>query len=53
MFFEFFFLLEILIKALKETQTQVFSSEFCESFKNTFFTEHFRATASVFILMLM
>ena len=30
----------------KETQTPVFSSEFCEFFKNTFFTEQLRATAS-------
>ena len=26
----------------KESQTQVFSFEFCEISKNTFFTEHFR-----------
>ena len=31
----------------KETLAQVFSCEFCEIFKNTFFTEHFRETASV------
>ena len=30
----------------KETPTQLFSSEFCEMFKNTLFTEHFRTTAS-------
>ena len=30
----------------KETPTQLFSSEFCEIFKNTLFTEHFRTTAS-------
>ena len=30
----------------KETLTQVFSCEFCEISKNTFFTEHLRATAS-------
>ena len=30
----------------KESLTQVFSCEFCEISKNTFFTEHFRATAS-------
>ena len=35
-----FFLLE------KETLVQVFSCEFCESSKNTFFTEHFWVTAS-------
>ena len=29
-----------------ETLAQVFSREFCEIFKNTFFTEHLRATAS-------
>ena len=31
----------------KETLAQVFSSEFCEISKNTFFTEHLRTTASV------
>ena len=31
----------------KEVSTQVFSCEFCENFKNTFRTEHLRATASV------
>ena len=37
----------------KETLTQVFSCEFCEISKNTFFTEHLRTTASiVWILML-
>ena len=30
----------------KETQTQVFSSEICEIFKNTYFEEHLRTTAS-------
>ena len=30
----------------KETLTQVFSCEFCENSKNTFFTEHLRTTAS-------
>ena len=30
----------------KETLTQVFSCEFCEILKNTFFTEHVRTTAS-------
>ena len=30
----------------KETLVQVFSWEFCENFKNTFFTEHLRTTAS-------
>ena len=31
---------------LKETLAQVFSCEFYGIFKNTFFTEHLRATAS-------
>ena len=31
----------------KETLAQVFSCKFCEISKNTFFTEHFRTTASV------
>ena len=36
-----------LVKPLKkETLAQVFSCEFCEIFKSTFFTEHLRATAS-------
>ena len=30
----------------KETQALVFSCEFCEIFKNTFFTEHLWATVS-------
>ena len=30
----------------KESLTQVFSREFCEISKNTFFTEHLWATAS-------
>ena len=30
----------------KQTLTQVFSCDFCEIFKNTFFIEHLRATAS-------
>ena len=33
----------------KETLAQVFSREFCEIFKNIFFTEHLRATAFVMI----
>ena len=33
----------------KETQAQAFSCEFCEIFKNTFFTEHLRTTASIFL----
>ena len=32
----------------KESLAQVFSREFCEVFKNTFFTEHLSTTASVF-----
>ena len=31
----------------KETLAQVFFCEFCKIPKNTFFTEHFRATASI------
>ena len=30
----------------KDTSAQVFSSEFCKIFRNTFFTEHLRATVS-------
>ena len=30
----------------KETLAQVFPCEFCEIFKNTFYTEHLRTTAS-------
>ena len=33
----------------KETLAQVFSCEFCEIFKNTFFTEHLWTTASIII----
>ena len=32
----------------RETLAQVFSSEFCETSRNTFFTEHLWMTASVF-----
>ena len=39
--------LQIYLK--KETQTQVFSCEFYEIFKDTFFTEHLRVTASDFL----
>ena len=35
-----------------EFKLQVFSSEFCEFSKNTFFTEHLRATASDFLMMI-
>ena len=31
----------------KETSTQMFSCEFFEMFRNTFFTEHLRMSASV------
>ena len=33
----------------KETPTQVFSNECCEIFKNTFFIQHLRWTASVIL----
>ena len=33
----------------KENLAQVFSCELCEISKNTFFTEHLRATASVLL----
>ena len=32
-------------KHLCPCPTQVFSRQFCKTFENTFFTEHFRATA--------
>ena len=31
----------------KETPVEMFSSEFCEIFKNIFFTEHLWTTASI------
>ena len=34
-----------------ETLVQVFSCEFCESFKNTFFSECIRATASIYFIL--
>ena len=34
----------------KETLAQVISREFSEIFSNTFFTEHLRVTASVFLV---
>ena len=37
----------IKLQAKKETLAQVFSCEFCNIFKSTFFTEHLRTTASV------
>ena len=36
-----------LIKFKKETLPQVFSSEFCETSKNTIFTEHLWTTGSI------
>ena len=36
----------ITLQAKKEALVQVFSSEFCEIFNNTSFTEHLRTTAS-------
>ena len=45
------FLIKLQVEACnfikKETLAQVFSCEFCEISKNTFFTEHLRETASV------
>ena len=35
----------------KETLAQVFSCEFCEISKNTFFTEHLWETASVIVVL--
>ena len=37
----------------KETLTQVFSCEFCKISKNTFFTEHIWATASILYFLRM
>ena len=34
---------------LKETPTQVFSYEYCETFKNTYFGKHLRTAASYFL----
>ena len=43
-----FFLLKCNVALTKkETREQVFSCEFCESFKNTFFIVHLRTNASV------
>ena len=36
----------------KETLVEVFSCEFCEIFKNTFFTEHPSTTTSCFTIMI-
>ena len=35
--------------SLKETPTQVFSCEYCKIFKNTYFEENLRATASAIL----
>ena len=35
-------------KFIKKTPTQVFSREYCEIFKNTYFEEHLRTAASVY-----
>ena len=35
-----------------ESPAQVFSKEFCENFKNKFFTEHFQATTSVVLKLI-
>ena len=37
----------------KETPAQVFSCEFCETFKNNIFTEHVRTTATVYAILLI
>ena len=34
---------------LKEIPSQVFSNEYCEIFKNTYFEEHLQAAASVIL----
>ena len=39
-------MLESLLTGIKETPTQVFPCEYCEIFKNTFFTDHLQETAS-------
>ena len=39
--------LESLFNKVAGTPTQVFSCEICEIFKNTYFEEHMRTTASV------
>ena len=36
----------------KDTSTQVFSSEYCEIFKKSYFQEHLRTAASVFSTLL-
>ena len=51
------FLLKLQAKAChfikKETLAQMFSCEFCEIFKNTFFTEHLWTTSSRFRIFLL
>ena len=37
----------MLLTKCRSSRPEVFSCEFCEIFKNTFFTEHLRTTASV------
>ena len=36
---------------LKTTLTQMFSDEYCEIFKNTYFEEHLRTAASVLLII--
>ena len=36
------------VEGLKKTPTQVFSCEYCETVKNTYFEEYLRTTASVY-----
>ena len=43
----------IKLQAEAENVAQVFSCEFCEIFKNTFFTEHLWATVSEYIKALI
>ena len=43
--------LQILVLWHSGTLAQEFSCEFCEISKNTFFTEHFRTTASVMMII--
>ena len=43
----------IKLQAKKETLAQVFSCEFCNIFKNTFFTEHLRTAASVTTILVV
>ena len=43
------FFKSVLCDVKKETLAQVFSCEFWENFKNSFFTEHIRGTSSVLL----